>query len=336
MRNQTVPAPWERLETVVLKQTASLQDLQRDTKAENYKPQNLRANLTGNMPLEWMFENGQSNNCYALLDAGQSLFLRDRLQTSGLKHACLYDLKSNDNLGDTAPWLVALEPQSALTMGTLSFDPEKSDPGNMFGVGIWLVSSLSMEELRAHLRRYIQLPDEIGVRQFFRLQEPGMLDVLLNLSAVDVRQKFFAGVQQVIYPWPTLQAHTWNLIAISQAKMAQNAPSTMANAIAIDRRMRRGLACYINDRTARLLATSAIANQTDRSFACDTFFRLLTAGYDHESRLVEAFQILQRCPTEAHPHFWREVESGQHSLRRILLVFAKHYQIQDVLEGSWE
>ena len=70
----------------------------------------------------------------------------------------------------------------------------------------------------------------------------------------------------------------------------------------------------------------------ERPAACDVFFRLLNAGYDHPPRLVETFRLLQRCPPDAAPQFWHEVESGEHSLRRILLVFADHYKIKDVLE----
>ena len=266
---------------------------------------------------------------YALLDAARSPFLTTRLETSGLEHCCLYDLQQDAQLGLVAPWLVRLEEGTRFTRGALAHDPNALDPRKMLGDGIFLASPLPIEALRRKLKRYSRLADEHGVAQFFRLQEPGMLDALLCVFDDAQRAEFFAMAPRMVYPWPSLTLDLWDFVTVTapEAGPGRGAPPPL-----LDATTRRALAIYVNDREARRLALAEIADPTERPAASWTFARLMNAGFAPPPRLVEAFRLLQRCPAEAQPAFWQRVESGQESLRPILLHFADHYQITGMFE----
>lgn len=268
-------------------------------------------------------------NVYALLDASRSQFLPTRLETSGLAFHCLYDLSDDPALGETAPWLVQLDRDATFSRATLAHDPISHDPRKMLGDGIFLVSPLSLDDMRRHLRRYTVLRDEVGVQQYFRLQEPGMLDALLCVATDPQRAAFFSGARLMVYPRPALETDTWDFVSASLpgAEPVQAAPVPVVDAAA-----RKALTIFVNDRNARLLAVADIPDPSERPAASWTFSRLMNAGFDHPPRLVEAFRLLQRCPPDAHPSFWQQVESGQYSLRPILLTYATHYHIKGIFE----
>ena len=283
--------------------------------------------------LEALFRHSQDDDTprqvYALLDAARSRFLPTRLETSGLEFCCLYDLAQNPDLGETAPWLVRLDRDAAFSRATLAHDAASHDPRKMLGDGIFLAGPLGLDAMRRHLKRYTVLRDEVGVQQFFRLQEPGMLDALLCVAGDAQRSDFFAGAPLMVYPRPSLEAGIWDFVSVSLP--APGAARGGALPL-VDRAARKSLAIFVNDRKARLLAVSDIPDPAERVAASWTFSRLMNAGFDHPPRLIETFRLLQRCPPEAHPSFWRQVEGGQYSLRRILLNYAEHYHIEGILE----
>lgn len=271
---------------------------------------------------------------YALIDGGRSAFLPDRLELSGLDHVCLYDIDNLEDDGESAPWLVALEPDAKFAQAGFAYNAETNDPRMMFGDGIWLSSALDLAGLRAHLRRFTQLTDENGVTEFFRLQEPGMLDALLCSSQSEVRQKFFSGVDRIFYPWPTLRRGIWDIVGLGLDPSIDATLFARPGATAkTDHTTRQALGRFVHDRTARLLAVEAIPVQEERVDASCVFFRMLNAGFDYEPRLIQAFRIVQKLPPEAETPFWRDVESGHHSPLIILLTYAEHYNITGVLEG---
>jgi hypothetical protein len=271
---------------------------------------------------------------YALIDGGRSAFLPDRLELSGLDHVCLYDVDHLEDEGESAPWLVALEWDTKFAKAGFAYNSESNDPRMMFGDGIWLSSALDLAGLRAHLRRFTKLTDENGVTEFFRLQEPGMLDALLCASSAAVRQKFFAGVDRIFYPWPTLQRGIWDIVGVGLDPSADATLFAVPGATATtDKTTRAAMRRFVEDRTARLLAIEAIPLQQERWDARCVFFRMLNAGFDYEPRLIEAFRLVQKLPPEAETPFWRDVNSGHHSPRIILLTYAEHYNIKGILEG---
>ncbi|OCX67322.1 hypothetical protein BFP70_01640 [Thioclava sp. SK-1] len=265
---------------------------------------------------------------YALIDGARSLFLPERLEVSGLEHVCLYEHRHLSDEGATAPWLVELDPNSKFARATFMHDAQGLQPRAMFGAGIWLTSRHDLNDLRAHLRRYTQVTDERGATEFFRLAEPGMLDALLYASNDAEVSAFFSSVSHIFYPWPALEAGRFSI----QSVTAQVDGAARVAVPAIDAKTRRVFEDFVTDRTARRMAVDCQSDPRDRADAYPIFMRLLRAGFDHEPRLQEAFDLLRKMPPEGHAPFWTEVESGNHSLRRIMLVYRDHYQIEGVLE----
>lgn len=275
-------------------------------------------------------EDAPSWHVYALLDAARSQFLPARLETARLDYTCLYDISNHPELGETAPWLVRLDRDAAFTRATLAHDAATHDPRKMLGDGVFFASPLPLDQMRLALKHYTRLRDEDGIQQFFRLQEPGMLDALLCVMDDAQQGDFLSRAPLMIYPRPALEAGIWDFVAVTPPTAAP--AITGGGAPVLDAGARKALSIYVNDRSARLLAVDQIADASERPAASWTFSRLMNAGFDHPPRLVETFRLLQRCPPEAYPSFWQAVESGQYSLRRILLIYAEHYRIEGILE----
>ena len=268
METVSCPPPWNRF--CSLNQVSPEPEAEHQLLNPNFSPISNASDFDAKL-LDELVPQASSDTplkLFALLGARRSSFLKDLLDISGLPHACLYDLdQDNDDDGAGAPWLVELDPGSPFTASTFTLDPEAKDPRRMFGDGIWIWSPLSLQALRAHLRRYTRFEDERSVWMLFRLQEPGMLDALLQTAPCEARRRFFSGIHRIIYPWPALTEGEWDLFAMEPpTSSTQNTSSDAGGRMLLEQRARKALACFVNDRTARKLAVER--NSSARRTPC--------------------------------------------------------------------
>jgi hypothetical protein len=118
-------------------------------------------------------------NTYALLDAGRLPHLPELLAASGLPHRCLFTGAAQDTLGDAAPWLVALDRDSAVTRNLLAAGDA---PWQMWDrrLGPLLRSDRPLPDLWTQLRKFTLLPSGDGGRAYFRFWEIGTMEAYVS------------------------------------------------------------------------------------------------------------------------------------------------------------
>ena len=107
---------------------------------------------------------------YAILDAAKVPNLPELLETSGLKHRCLFKGDAYDELKDVAPWVVRLEDGNAFTRNLFT----RSDaPWHLWDAepGIYLRSSGTLDDMWKHFRKFTKVQDEQGKWFYFRFWE---------------------------------------------------------------------------------------------------------------------------------------------------------------------
>lgn len=277
----------------------------------------------------------QSPHIYAIVDAAKVQFLPDRLTQTGLEHVCLYSGEALEEYGETAPWLVKLSPDANFTRNLFSFSAEKENPWHMLAldVGIILRSTADIEQLRSHLRRYTQLSDEYGVREFFRFQEPGFLDAILQASSKEEVAYFFKHIDDYLYMVPSLTEDHWDAVKVTPSAHLEAIDPDAAPVIpTVDASRRNSLQYAVNAKRARHLARSQNISLSRKSANEKVYSRLMNAGFDNETGLVNTAELLAHVPSAVHPEFWEEVESGDYSLRFLLIKLAKQYQLEAILK----
>ncbi len=131
---------------------------------------------------------------WAVVDGVSWPDISRRLALSDLPHACLYSTL-NPETRALAPWLVQLEPFSALTEvlrrrlhGAHSY--------------ILLKGHGSFEEMRAHLRRFtmIRIPTEEEAPVYFRFYDPRVLIDAFETLSQGFRNRFMRDLTEVLAP----------------------------------------------------------------------------------------------------------------------------------------
>lgn len=105
------------------------------------------------------FDEDAPSPAYAVIDAGRVPGLIDMLDTSDLAHACLFNGETARELGDTAPWLVALDPANSFVRKLTLAAPKGASvapPWAMWSSAavLFLRSRLDFDALRRHLRKF--------------------------------------------------------------------------------------------------------------------------------------------------------------------------------------
>lgn len=110
---------------------------------------------------------GPSRKTFALVDSATCPLLPEILETSGLDHKCLFTGKAKEDGSDAAPWLVELAPGHRLTRQLFS---TTDWPGGLweFQSGIILKTTLNLDELWAHCRKFTRIKDEARKWLFYR------------------------------------------------------------------------------------------------------------------------------------------------------------------------
>ncbi len=108
----------------------------------------------------------------ALMDAGRTVNLAERLEASGLEHLCLFTGDLGDH-AEAAPWLVRLDPEHDLTRALFTLSDPVSPSDLWPAAPLMIETGLGLEALRRHLRRFLRVESEDGAKfWFFRFWEP--------------------------------------------------------------------------------------------------------------------------------------------------------------------
>jgi hypothetical protein len=128
---------------------------------------------------------------YAILDAARDIKILALLLQSKEEYQSLYEGVEGATLAQVAPYLVKLG-RDSLLLGSLVLEGW----GNSWGV--YLSCASELQEIRRHLRHFleVQLPD--GKQVYFRFYDPRVLRVFLPTCTVDETNQFFGPIKHYL------------------------------------------------------------------------------------------------------------------------------------------
>ena len=125
---------------------------------------------------------------FAIIDAARSPLVRPLLDQAGAPFECLFTLEGMpDDVKGYAPYVVDLRPQSRLL--DLLAHHGWSDHWCSYAV-----STLSLEQVRVHLKKFLVVKLDDGREVFFRFFDPRVMRVFLSACADDEVERFFGGI----------------------------------------------------------------------------------------------------------------------------------------------
>jgi hypothetical protein len=108
---------------------------------------------------------------YAILDAAKIKGLPETITGWGLENRCLYQGQAFDRLGDVAPWIVRLTPNSSFTRHLFTQGPARWHLWD-HETGIFLRSHGTLDQLWKHFRHFTILRNDAGDTRYFRFYDP--------------------------------------------------------------------------------------------------------------------------------------------------------------------
>jgi len=134
---------------------------------------------------------GDFQPLYAILDAARDIRILALLLHYKEDCQSLYEGEQGARLAQVAPYLVRLQKESPL-LGALA----KEGWGKSWGV--YLTSASPFQDLRRHLRHFlqVQLPD--GKQVYFRFYDPRVLRVFLPTCTPEDANQFFGPIQNYL------------------------------------------------------------------------------------------------------------------------------------------
>ncbi len=125
---------------------------------------------------------------FAIIDGARDSRL-EALVRQCADHICLFKGDIDPRLSQTAPWLVRIDERESLL-------PTWQQHGQGQSWGMMLLSSLTIEGLQRHLRRFLQakLPD--GMIALFRFYDPRVFNTYIRAASAEEREPWFDGVLQ--------------------------------------------------------------------------------------------------------------------------------------------
>jgi len=177
-------------DTIVAGETTFAVMVQHDeARAPDVVP-SLSADATPQQRLLAMLQN-EYQPLYVVLDAARDIKILALLMQSKEEHQSLYEGVEGAKLSQVAPYLVKLGKDSLLLSSLLL-----EGWGNSWGV--YLTCASEFQEVRRHLRHFleVQLPD--GKQVYFRFYDPRVLRVFLPTCTADEVNQFFGPIKQYL------------------------------------------------------------------------------------------------------------------------------------------
>jgi hypothetical protein len=148
--------------------------------------------LDGVLEVLWPTTEGQSpGKVYALLDGARDPRIYSILRRSLVDFCSLYSGEISQELAEVSPYLVAVAKWSQLTSRLIELGWGKS-------WGVFLTSTATLQDLRQHFRRLLQVQDESGRRLLFRFYDPRVLRVYLPTCTCDELRWVFGPVLRFV------------------------------------------------------------------------------------------------------------------------------------------
>ena len=122
---------------------------------------------------------------FALLDAARDPDIERLIRNGGLEYDCLLAGELSRKMRSSAPYIVRLTPEAALTHSII-----QRGWGQSWGV-FALAWDKTLYDIRRHFRRFLRVKDESNRTLFFRYYDPRVLRAYLpTCTGLEVRRFF--------------------------------------------------------------------------------------------------------------------------------------------------
>jgi hypothetical protein len=128
---------------------------------------------------------------YSILDAASILDELETAQTLQTNSLSLYMGQSEESLSSVAPYLFAYQPDSEFAKWLFEKGWDNS-------WGIFVETSITMEDLRKHFRKFLIVQTEDGKEMYFRFYDPRVLKIFLPTCDKQQIIEFFGPVEKFI------------------------------------------------------------------------------------------------------------------------------------------
>ena len=129
---------------------------------------------------------------YAVMDGAMIEGLPDRLAQLAPDAACLFEGALDPMLSAAAPWLVKLDPGSAVTQMAL-----RDGWNGHWGIVLLTDAGLDLRAVRAHLRRVLRVRTPDGSSMLFRFYDPRAFRTVIPVLDAPARKDFFGPIHGV-------------------------------------------------------------------------------------------------------------------------------------------
>jgi hypothetical protein len=154
---------------------------------------------------------------HAIVDAARDPRVLPAVRGSGLPHACLYAGRISPALASVAPYLVQLDEASPFTRELLE---------ERWGAswGIYVLGTATLEELRRHFRRFLEVRTEAGKTLLFRFYDPRVMRAYLPTCNARELAYVFGPVAMYV-----MEGETGNLLRFhrGEAKLLETAETSL-------------------------------------------------------------------------------------------------------------
>ncbi|MDZ4822271.1 MAG: DUF4123 domain-containing protein [Flavobacteriales bacterium] len=131
----------------------------------------------------------QLSHTYSILDAARIFGELDTAQQLQTNFLSLYMGQSEELLSSVAPYLFAYQPDSEFGKWLL-----EKGWGNSWGM--FVETTVSLEDLRKHFRKFLLVKTEDGKELYFRFYDPRVLRIFLPTCDKAQVKEFFGPVKQ--------------------------------------------------------------------------------------------------------------------------------------------
>lgn len=128
---------------------------------------------------------------YLILDAARMQSAIGKAKQLQGNFYSLFSAETEEKLADVAPYIFAYHPNS-------DFADWFMEEGWGKGWGIMVRSGCTVDELRAHCRKFLIKENEIGQEMYFRYYDPRVLSIFLPNCSTDQLKDFFGPIDYIM------------------------------------------------------------------------------------------------------------------------------------------
>lgn len=260
--------------------------------------------------------------CYAILDGAKITALDVLLESSGLEYRPLFLGEAQEEIGDQAPFIVALDPENPFTANLFTDSPAS---WHLWGVdwGILIQSRATLDQVWNHVRKFTRIKDVNGKWFFFRFWQGIYLEAVLTHCNTGRRSGFFERVDGFGFLHRDVNQN------VNFRQVAGQGVDGPVRSFVLDDEMSgilKQVRFYERACQAALDLDIPAAEREDFVPMCQRHYSL---GYENDRKIRISHELFQQVPASEHDNIWQVISRGDHTLGVIHAKMKDYYKILD-------